>query len=649
MAGNVLTIEFPFGDVEKDKRISDRKIHEGMKLICALLNSNGGIIYLRSKKKETFNVDKLVRKFEQRLKEVIGSCGSCHKFQFVSHTTETLCHGSEVTFRIAGSLTLCTLNYNLYLPNETEVNLIAPNEPLASVLSILNGPNVIDYEQLITLGSHRKEFVMGQTIDSRESKTEQFKKLKHESSKHICLGDRIVNKSNKFACYVSAFGNYRGGHIYYGIRDDGVIEGEVIEEKDKKVIINKVKKGILKLIWPNDCGPPVKARHWDIFFEPVTDSRHKQIPSTFVIVVSVIHCPGGVFAEKPESYVVTSGKSEAMPFEMWKRRLVSANVNLHHFSNRRNTRVPPSVGRCTLSSATEMARLCLRNRENLARLRNNGDKTGFENIANEIAVGNAHDNLKVIVLQQRAACLYRIHDFEEAYRVILHSKELLKLSEEVLVVSEIENLYWESLLNRSLGRNTECESCRISGMQMMETAPVDIIGAWFYFQQGRAIERRLSENCDESDALIEEAKLCYMQALKQASQLAESTGVVELKQRVHNRLAMLHLGCFFHENKITRTKRTLQHDLEEAERMLEIVNRSSRCQGWSMSEFCRCEYLLARSEQNYRSWQTFRDEHFLELALEDSNTAHRICEKKNFEEMKICIDAELLHINCHLR
>jgi hypothetical protein len=75
------------------------------------------------------------------------------------------------------------------------------------------------------------------------------------------------------------------------------------------------------MLWPNNA--PQRGKHWDIFFEPVIDTGYKQIPSTFVVVVTVVQCAGGVFAEKPESYRVVNGKVESIPFELWKKRIGS--------------------------------------------------------------------------------------------------------------------------------------------------------------------------------------------------------------------------------------------------------------------------------------------------------------------------------------
>jgi predicted HTH transcriptional regulator len=51
----------------------------------------------------------------------------------------------------------------------------------------------------------------------------------------VSLADRMVSKHIRFACYVSAFANHRGGHIYYGVKDDGSVEGEIFGQNDEEV------------------------------------------------------------------------------------------------------------------------------------------------------------------------------------------------------------------------------------------------------------------------------------------------------------------------------------------------------------------------------------------------------------------------------
>ena len=88
-----------------------------------------------------------------------------------------------------------------------------------------------------------------------------------------------------------------------------------------QVITARVNKAISNMIWPNNA--PQRGVHWDIFFVPLVDDEYKQIPSAFVIVVTVVQCAGGIFTDTPESYQVVNGKPEAIPFEIWKQRVNS--------------------------------------------------------------------------------------------------------------------------------------------------------------------------------------------------------------------------------------------------------------------------------------------------------------------------------------
>ena len=168
------------------------------------------------------------------------------------------------------------------------------------------------------------------------------------------------------------------------------------------------------------------------------------------------------------------------------------------------------------------------------------------------------------------------HCYCHTSNIIYTTFYILHTAHEKHPVLEVENLYWESLVSCLLGNYEDSNSYRLLGMQRMESCPPDVIGAWFFFQEGRAIERRISKNPKEMSKLVPEAIHSYLEALGQASVLEESTAVAELKQRCHNRLAMLHLGCFFYQTEITRREEFVEHDIEEAQRMLGIVDWSSR-------------------------------------------------------------------------
>ena len=72
-------------------------------------------------------------------------------------------------------------------------------------------------------------------------------------------------------------------------------------------ITTKVKNTVTKLIWPSLIAPPKRGVQWEIFFEPVIGCNSETIPSTFVIVIYIAPCLGGVFTEEPEHYEIIEG------------------------------------------------------------------------------------------------------------------------------------------------------------------------------------------------------------------------------------------------------------------------------------------------------------------------------------------------------
>jgi hypothetical protein len=178
-------------------------------------------------------------------------------------------------------------------------------------------------QEPVQLGSYCTIFLKGTNSGLLESKIVQLKHVKAGPSKRIKQADRMTGKDNKFSCYVSAFANYNGGQSYYGITDDGLVEGELISnEKDKREITKKVGKAINKMIWPEQIGQSKRGEHRDILFEPVLDENSKPIPSTFVIVIYIAPCLGGVFTEVPECYEMVEEKVKKMSSATWKKRIL---------------------------------------------------------------------------------------------------------------------------------------------------------------------------------------------------------------------------------------------------------------------------------------------------------------------------------------
>ena len=106
--------------------------------------------------------------------------------------------------------------------------------------------------------------------------------------------------------------------MFYGINDDGVVKGQHITEECQVEIVGKVTKTINKIIWSK--GELERGRHWDIQFTPVKDESQNEIPSLFVVIISVVPLRGGLFIQEPESYHVVQNRHERMSFTEWRRR-----------------------------------------------------------------------------------------------------------------------------------------------------------------------------------------------------------------------------------------------------------------------------------------------------------------------------------------
>ncbi len=312
------------GKFENNKRYKEQTLQEIIAAICAMLNTSGGKVVI------VFNADcndilvegssfsrmsLVMRILEQSLISIIGLHQIRRKIN-VRYDKDSI-----VLFIKKGDF-LITTNYNLYLSTEALVVKVPLVELPGYVRDdIMNRKVVLEPVQL---GSHCKIFLKDKNCGFHERKNCQLKNLEAGPSKRTTLADRITGKGNKLSCYVSGFANNCGGHIYYGIRDDdGIIEGEFIpNEKDNNEITKKVEKAINKMIWPQQIGQPKRGEHWEIFFEPVVDGDSKLVPSTFVIVIYIAPCVGGVFTEEPECYEMVDGKVQKMSFATWKKRIL---------------------------------------------------------------------------------------------------------------------------------------------------------------------------------------------------------------------------------------------------------------------------------------------------------------------------------------
>ena len=307
----------------------DDKIAEITTAVCALYNScNGGFITLALndkcaliKEKEPKLIDDIVRRIEQSVLNFVAVTNMSETFKFLENTNT-----QGLQFKVKPMGRFCTVQYHMYLPTDYQVSPITFADSPAKVGSLLerqSNPVAASFTE------HCKEFHHKEKVPCglREQQTVQFKHLKDDLTKNVSLADRMTNKSNKLVIHVSAFANHEGGHLYFGVDDTTyTVEGQKANEKERAKIRKKVSAVLSKMVWPVE----MPEQFWMIDFVPVMQKSesfgYEKMTDTFVIVLSVAKCHGGVFVQEPESYYLHEGKVVRIPFPLWKE-FIKKNSN----------------------------------------------------------------------------------------------------------------------------------------------------------------------------------------------------------------------------------------------------------------------------------------------------------------------------------
>ena len=262
------------------------------------------------------HIKKSIRKIEQKICDFTGVVTLAYLLTIDCPTLGSM----EITVAESNTNSIYTLCYNLYLPTNQQVIEISPKDPVEKVRDILC-INILSPEA-VEPGSHVKEFTLGTAVGFRESKTVQFKQLLAQRTNNTSLAKRLI-KQSKFPSYVSAFANHSGGHIYVGVRDDGTVQGEKITPQDQTELKKEIRKAIGNMIWPdNHHTQGGEEKRWQINFEEVKNTNGEIVPLTFVIVVYIAQCPGGVFTKQPESYEIKENEAKMIDFPTWKKFIV---------------------------------------------------------------------------------------------------------------------------------------------------------------------------------------------------------------------------------------------------------------------------------------------------------------------------------------
>ena len=607
---------------EKEKKYKEQIIQQIITAICAMLNSNGGkvVIDIETDSNETLvgaspfsQISSVIRKVEQSMISIIGIQQTTSNINFMEDNKSML-----ILVKKADSL--ITTNYNLYLPSQSQIVLVSPLEPLEKVKNdIINRKVILEPVQL---GSHDKKFRKDSTCGIHESKTVQFKHLEAQTKKRTTLAHRISGKGNKCTRYASGFGNYIGGHVYFGINDKRVVVGEVIQNgEDKREITKKVEKVIKKMIWPEHIGQPKRGEHWDIFFEPVVDEDNKPIPSTFVIVIYIAACLGGVFTEEPEYYEMVEGKVAKMPFNTWKQRMLLSGWSYC------GKEVPRSIPRITWSSA-EARKSFTVGGEKLRKLISNGDWCA---ILNECEVLRKKPELcerlllilsKQITASNRRGQFKKAHDLLEEYgRILPEAKDRS--------IFEVLKLYLEAALKRATGDLSTLKELLSAALSMAELIEPGLVQAIVYIFAATVTDLIYSEELGK----IFSPDFLSRRALEHLRYVPDSCEVrSDMEQKAYMILASFHLGCNINGQRV---KDSIDFaDLEKAKASVAAISHRTD-EARPRTKYYDVQFNLVLSIYKFRKSQFSPDERvrLLRNAYHHAEKAGRIANDCQFTEM----------------
>ena len=607
---------------ENNKRYKEQMIREIIAAICAMLNSNGGkvVIDFETDSNETTvggfplsQMSMLIRMLEQSLKSMIGMHQTISNIDF----QETM---ESIIVIVKKNDSLITINYNLYLPSQKQVMNIPAVEPKEKVKDDIINRQDVDIRRPVQAGSHCQIFRKDAICGTRESKTVQLKHLEAQATKRTTLADRIIGKGNKFTCYVSAFANYSGGHIYYGITDDGLVIGELIEnEEDKKEITKKVEKAIKKMIWPEHIGQPKRGEHWDIFFEPVVDKDNKPIPSTFVIVIYIAACIGGVFTEEPECYEMREGKVTRMSLATWKERMVLPGRSSS------GEEIPRSIQRTQWSSA-EARKSFVFGGETLRKLIGNGHWDAIFKKCKSLRKESLSCEMLLLVLSKEITASYRRGHCKKAHKLLEEYRKILPQTKDRLIF-EVLKLYLEAAVKRASGDLKALEEPLKAALSMLEMIEPGLVPAIVYLFAATVTDLVCSEELAEiSPAFLSRQALEHLRLVPDSCEVRS-----DMEEKAHMTSATFHLGYNLNGQSI-KDKISIS-DLEEAKANVTAINQ--RAEASTRTKYHDAQFNLLLSIYKYRKSQFSPDDRvrFLRNACQHVEKAVRLAKDSQFAEV----------------
>ena len=608
------------GKFEKDKKYKERILQQILTAICAMLNSNGGKVVIHidtesSIPEEGFpfpSVSVVIRILEQNMTTIIGmqQTVSCIRFDKSVY--------SKIVILVEEASYLITMNYNLYLPSQSQVVQVPPLEPPEIVKKVILDRKPVT--KAAQRGTHFNRFLKGNNCGFQDCKMIQFKHLKATPSKRTTLADRMTGKGNKFSCHVSAFANYSGGHIYYGITDEGVVKGEFIpNDKDKVEIIKKVEKAINKMIWPEQIGQPKQGKQWEIFFESVVDENSTPVPSTFVIVIYIASCLGGVFTEEPECYEMVNGKVSKMSLAAWKKGI------LQPVWLRRKEEIPSSVGRVSWSSDAARKDFTV-GYEKLGQFICKGYWDAISKKSHILSKSQLPAMKLVVLCMQVTASIYR-GKFSEASSLLGQYMTILPQVQDILIY-EVLGLYLQATHKRASRDFKALKEYLTEALSKAELIEPGVITAAVY-----VFAATVADLVNLEEKAINSPDIFSIRALKHLQYVTEPSDMLaDMRRKAHMNLATFYLGSDIRGQLVKDNIDIL--NFSKAETSIAAVYEAV-CTGNPLKAYQDAQFSLVLSINNYRHSQANSNTrtHFLRIAFNHAKKAEYLAKDHQFSEL----------------
>ena len=304
------------------------------------MNSAGGVIRINESGNDEKTIIKQRDIWKQRLEQTLVDILTQDEYKQCIHFNSASKFPHCYLF-VRKSKRVCTQSSGLKIPLECSIKDATYN----GILNILNRKSVsvsqressslemsdedMEPDSGCTPDEEHAEFHYEKNVSFNESDTVQFKLIKEGSG---TMKDLLKGIDSHLPNYVSAFANYRGGKVYFGIHDDGTVKGQLVEGEDEKREVQETVEKVMKRnnenqemlrIWGKPDFIPQYGAQWTVDFVEVIGKPKGQ--SGCVVVVTIFHFHGGMFLEHPLAWKVdeTSETIDNMGFDEWRSRHTS--------------------------------------------------------------------------------------------------------------------------------------------------------------------------------------------------------------------------------------------------------------------------------------------------------------------------------------